>query len=96
LVRRLVCSFVLLSFALSLHASVPATNNTSSLRRAADVPFESRLTLNHSRPEIALTSSPADISFYDEFYPVSTAHTAQPKTSMLHWVSSLIKKVVRR
>ena len=94
--RRIVCNFVLLSFALGLHASVPAVNNASKLQRAADVPFESRQTLKDSRPVIALTSSPADISFYDEFYPTSTARHEQPKTSMLHWVSSLIKKVIRR
>jgi hypothetical protein len=94
--RRLVCNLVLLSFAMGLYASVPATNNTSSLRRAADVPFESHLILKDSRPEIALTSSPADISFYDEFYPVSTARPEQPKASRLHWFASLIKKVVRR
>jgi hypothetical protein len=87
---------MILTFALSLHASVPATNNISRLRRAADVPLESRQTLKDSRPDIVLTSSPADFSFYNEFYPASTGRHEQPKTSMLHWVSSLIKKVVRR
>ncbi|HEX3585900.1 MAG TPA: hypothetical protein VH024_07885 [Candidatus Angelobacter sp.] len=52
---------------------------------------------DHGRPALLLTAAPADVSFYEEFYPAATArHHEQPKTGVLHWVSSLIKKAVRR
>ena len=42
-----------------------------------------------------LTAAPADISFYDEFYPAASVRHEQPqqqKTSVLHWFGSLFKK----
>jgi hypothetical protein len=46
-----------------------------------------------SRPELVLTAAPADVSFYEEFYPAATAHHEQAqKTSLLHWFGNLIKK----
>ncbi len=92
-VRRLLCCLVLASFALSLHASVPALKSSATSNRPADVQFES---LAQGRPALALTAAPADVSFYEEFYPATSLRQEQPKTSLLHWVGSLIKKAVRR
>jgi hypothetical protein len=39
-----------------------------------------------------ITATPATISFYDQFYPRVATHLEQPKTGMLHWVGTLIKK----
>ncbi|HEX4604012.1 MAG TPA: hypothetical protein VH724_08480 [Candidatus Angelobacter sp.] len=87
--RRLICSIAFLSFALSLNASVPA-NNPSALKRVADRPVE-------ALPALALTASPTDISFYEEFYPSGAMRKPlQPKAGVLHWIASLIKKAVRR
>ncbi len=92
-VRLFLCSLVLASFAFRLHASVPALNSPATPNRPADVQFES---LAHSRPAIELTAIPADVSFYEEFYPLTVVRPEQPKTSLLHWFGSLIKKAVRR
>lgn len=91
--RRLLCSLVFVSFALSLHASIPALNNSATTNRPTDAQFEST---THGRPVLTLTAAPADISFYDEFYPAISVRQEQPKTSVLHWFGSLIKKAVRR
>lgn len=52
-----------------------------------------------SRPALVLTAAPADVSFYDEFYPAASARLDQTpqalqpqKTSVLHWFGNLIKK----
>jgi hypothetical protein len=93
-----------MGFALSLHASVPAANVAPGLKRAADItsaiPFEQPGAM-HGRPALALTASPADVSFYDEFYPVHGAQApaqtqTQTKTGALHWFASLFKKTVKR
>jgi hypothetical protein len=96
-----------MGFALSLHASVPTANFAPGLKRAADVasgiPFEQPVT-THGRPALALTASPADVSFYEEFYPAhgnlqsaqTPAQTAQTKTGALHWFAALFKKTVKR
>jgi hypothetical protein len=93
-----------MGFALSLHASVPTANFAPGLKRAADVasaiPFEQPVAM-HGRPALALTASPADVSFYEEFYPVrgdlqSAQTQAQQKTGALHWFASLFKKTVKR
>ncbi len=54
---------------------------------------------DQSHPALVLTAAPADVSFYDEFYPAAAVRhqqAAQPpqqqKTSLLHWFSTLIKK----
>jgi hypothetical protein len=40
-----------------------------------------------------LTAAPADVSFYEEFYPAAAVRHEQPqKTSLLHWFGNLIKK----
>jgi hypothetical protein len=91
-----------MGFALSLHASVPTANVAPGLKRAADItsaiPFEQPFAM-HGRPALALTASPADVSFYEEFYPVrgdlQSAQT-QTKTGALHWFASLFKKTVKR
>jgi hypothetical protein len=87
-VRRLLCSFVIASFTLGLHASVPSVNNSATLNRRANPQFESSTQVS----SLGITSAPADASFYDEFYPLTVARQAQPKTGMFHWVGSLIKK----
>jgi hypothetical protein len=52
---------------------------------------------DHSRPALMLTAAPADVSFYEEFYPAATVrHEQPPKMSVLHWFGNLIKKAVRR
>jgi hypothetical protein len=88
-VRRLLCSLILAGCTLGLHASVPSLKNPGTLNRSANPQFESS---SQSRPALMLTAAPADISFYDEFYPAITAPQAMPKTGVLHWVGSLIKK----
>lgn len=92
-VRRLLCSLALASFALSLHASVPALNSPAALNHPADIQFEAS---THGRPAVVLTATPADVSFYEEFYPSTSVRQEHPKTSVLHWFGSLIKKAVRR
>jgi hypothetical protein len=97
-----------MGFALSLHASVPTANVAPGLKRAAEVtsaiPFEQAVA-THGRPALALTATPADVSFYDEFYPVHgdlqsaqtpAQTTSQTKTGALHWFASLFKKTVKR
>ena len=96
-VRRLVCHIALLSLALSLHASIPAISSASRSARSAEVEFESRQALAHRRPTLALTASPADVSFYEEFYPANAAsQELRSKPGVLHRIASLIKKAVRR
>lgn len=92
-VSRVLCFCVLVSFALSLRASVPAPNGASALKRPANVQFEA---LKQTRPALTLTAAPADVSFYDEFYPSTAVRQDQPKASVLHWFGNLIKKAVRR
>jgi len=52
----------------------------------------------HNRPALALTASPIDVSFYEEFYPSGAVRQEQqqPKAGVLHWIASVIKKAVRR
>jgi len=63
-------------------------NGPATLNRSASLKFESSMQI--SAPGI--TAAPADISFYDEFFPATAASQAQPKTGMFHWVGNLIKK----
>lgn len=89
-VRRLFCSLVIASFAISLHASVPSVNSaTTRLNPSAKPQFESSI---QGRSTLEITAAPADDSFYDEFYSAIMARQAQPKTGMFHWVGNLIKK----
>jgi hypothetical protein len=92
-VRRLVCFLVLASLTLSLRASVPELKRPATLNRTTEVKFESS---TQARPGLTITSAPANVSFYEEFYPSTSARQEQPKTSLLHWFGSLIKKAVRR
>jgi hypothetical protein len=95
-VRHLVCNIALLSLALSLHASVP-TNSASRSTRSAEVEFENRQVSAHGRAILALTASPANVSFYEEFYPANAAsQELRSKPGVLHRLASLIKKAVRR
>ncbi|HEY2116036.1 MAG TPA: hypothetical protein VGJ51_13150 [Candidatus Angelobacter sp.] len=95
LVRRLVCCVALLSFALSLHASVPANRTSRAAYPSGGQAVQP--VFDHGRPALVLTAAPADVSFYEEFYPAATVrHEQPPKTSVLHWFGSLIKKAVRR
>jgi hypothetical protein len=87
-VRRLLCFFVLVGSTLSLHASVPSVNGHATLNRGANPRFESA---TQARQALVITAAPADVSFYNEFYPLTVRH-AQPKAGMFHWVGSLIKK----
>jgi len=92
-VRRLVCCLALVNFALSLHASVPA--NSSVVHPSGGQTVQP--VFDHSRPALVLTATPADVSFYEEFYPAAAVRHEQPaKTSVLHWFGNLIKKAVRR
>ena len=93
-VRRLICCVALLSFALSLQASVPANSTSRVAHPAAGQTVQP--VFGHSRPALVLTAAPADVSFYDEFYPAANVrHEQAPqpqKTSVLHWFGNLIKK----
>jgi hypothetical protein len=80
---------VLASLAISLHASVPSVNSPAKLHRGGNPQFESS---TQGRSVLGMTNAPASISFYDEFYPVTSARREQPKTGVLHWVGSMIKK----
>lgn len=90
-----------MAFALSLHASVPTVNASRGLNRAAeltpDIPLAKLASTHHT---LALTASPADASFYEEFYPANLASEAvQPapaKSGALHWFASLFKKTIKR
>jgi len=64
-------------------------NSSATLNHHANPQFESSTQVDST---LAITAAPADASFYDEFYPLTVAHQAQPKTGMFHWVGSLIKK----
>ena len=90
-VRRLFWLALVVSFALSLHASVPAN---SPSRVAHSIGGQTvQPVFDHSRPALVLTAAPADVSFYEEFYPAATVRHEQPqKTSLLHWFGNLIKK----
>jgi hypothetical protein len=71
-----------------LHASVPTLKGPATSNRPVDVQFES---LARGHPALELTAAPADISFYEEFYPAAVRQEL-PKTGVLHWFGSLIKK----
>jgi hypothetical protein len=98
-VRRLVFSSIaFLGFALGLHASVPATSRAPQLDRPISIQFENGVASAQNRPALELTASPADVSFYEEFYPSGTVRQEpqQPKAGVLHWIASVFKKAVRR
>jgi hypothetical protein len=79
---------VITSFAVGLHASVPSVNRSTPLNHNATQPIESSTTTLATE----ITAAPATVSFYDQFYPRMATHQEQPKTGMLHWVGTLIKK----
>lgn len=87
-VRRLLCSLILAGVAVSLHASVPSVNSPATLHRSANPQVEQPV----ENPALGITAAPADISFYHEFFSATSARQEQPKTGVLHWVGSLIKK----
>ena len=93
-VRRLLSSLALMSLAVSLHASVPA-NIPLRVAHPSDGQTVQPV-FDHGRPTLVLTAAPADVSFYEEFYPAARVRHEQPpqtqKTSLLHWFGSLIKK----
>jgi hypothetical protein len=96
-VRRILLNLICLTFVLSLHASIPLANSAPAGKYSRDLSLESRPTLAHSQPILALTSAPADASFYEEFYsPHASPAEPQGKTGVLHWFASLIKRAVRR
>jgi hypothetical protein len=64
-------------------------NKPATLNCSANPQFESS---TQARPGLVITAAPADVSFYNEFYPLAVVRQAQPKAGMLHWVGSLIKK----
>jgi len=64
-------------------------NSAAALNRSADRQIESP---TQNRSTLGVTAAPADISFYDEFYPTVQVRQEQPKTGMFHWVGALIKK----
>ena len=88
-VRRLVCILVDLGSTLGLQASVPSVNSPATLNRSANPQFESA---TQARPALVITAAPADVSFYNEFYPLNVVRQERPKAGMFHWVGSLIKK----
>lgn len=87
-VRRLLFSLMLAGFAVSLHASVPAVNSPAAANRSVNQQFQTPV----QSTALGITAAPADVSFYDEFFPATSARQEQPRTGMFHWVGSLIKK----
>ena len=88
--RRLLCTLVITSFAISLHASVPSVNSSAARLNSSTKPkFKSTVP---GRSALEITAAPADDSFYDEFYSAITARQVQPKTGVFHWMGTLIKK----
>ena len=95
LVRRLLlCCVALLSFAVSLQASVPASGTSRVAHPSGGQTVQP--VFDHSRPSLVLTAAPADVSFYEEFYPATAVRPDQAqqpqKTTLLHWFGNLIKK----
>jgi len=88
-VRHLLCCLLVAGFSISLHASVPALKSSGVSNLPPDIQFEN---LAQGRPALELTATPADVSFYEEFYPLNEVRQEQPKTGVLHWFGSLIKK----
>jgi hypothetical protein len=79
----------------TLQASVAALTNASRLDRSAEIQPPSQPVFSHGRPVLTLTATPADFSFYEEFYPEKSLQEEQPpKPGMLHRFTSLIKKAV--
>lgn len=85
-----------MSFALGMKASVPAANPNSGLKRAVNVPFA---TPDRTFSASTITASAADGSFFTEFYPAlsdgAASQSLQPKSGMLHKLTSLFKKAVK-
>jgi hypothetical protein len=53
--------------------------------------------LDHGRPVVTLTATPADVSFYEEFYPANSLQQEQPpKPGMLHRFASAIKRTIQK
>lgn len=93
-VRHLLC-LALVSSALSLHASVPANSPFHVAHPSNGQSMQPVFDQGHAA--LVLTAAPADVSFYEEFYPAAAVRHEQPqKTSVLHWFGNLIKKAVRR
>jgi len=92
-VRHLIC-LALVSCALSLHASVPASSPSRVAHSIGGQTLQP--VFDHSHQALVLTAAPADVSFYEEFYPAATVRNDQApqpqKTSVLHWFGNLIKK----
>jgi hypothetical protein len=80
---------MVLGSTLSVYASVPSVSRPATLNHRASPQFQSA---TQAHPGLVITASPADFSFYDEFYPVSVVRQTQSKPGMFHWVGSLIKK----
>jgi hypothetical protein len=92
-VRRLVQVLLCLTFAATLHASVPGTvvrfNRSSA---------EAHLDDSTAKRKLALTAAPADtISFYLEFYGTEQLPAkVQHKGGLLHWFTSTVKKTAQK
>ena len=89
----IVSTIACLTFALSLHASVPAAN--TGLKPTSDIPFKQLTASGHAPADSSLTSSPAHISFYEEFYPTVVVQPIPAKTGVLHRFASLLKRTVK-
>jgi hypothetical protein len=64
-------------------------NRSAPLNHSATPQFE---TTTQANSTLGITAAPASFSFYDEYYPVRSSRPEQPKTGVLHWVGSIIKK----
>ena len=93
-VRRIISSLLLLAFAATLHASVPAAPAARFKQSSASMRVDDRKT----RQNLELTAAPADRrSFYAEFYSGEPLATKAPrKGGLLHWFTSTVKKTAQK
>jgi hypothetical protein len=93
-VRRIISSLLLLAFAASLRASVPAATAAKFQQSSAGMCVDDIKV----RQNLELTAAPADRrSFYAEFYSGEPLPTkAQRKSGLLRWFTSTVKKTAQK
>lgn len=92
-VRRIISILLLLAFAATVHASVPAASAAKFNQSSASMRIDDR----QSRQNLELTAAPADRrSFYAEFYSDELLPTKAPrKGGLLRWFTSTVKKTAQ-
>lgn len=97
-VRRILPSLACLIFAVSLHASVPATVSTPKFNQNVTSPgFDQDLSL--IRQQLPITAAPADtVSFYLEYYAIKDAvlPKAPRKPGLFRRFTSAIRRTAQK